>query len=78
MLIFINHPHVDCVQISQPISDHSYKKHIIDVVHASNNNTPYSVDLKKEYKVKNNWQLFIDQRENRICFVVWSIDTELY
>lgn len=36
------------------------------------------IDLKKEYKDKNNWQLFIDFREKRICFVIWSIDPELY
>ena len=76
LLMFINHS--DCVQMSQPISDNSYKKHILDVVHATNHNTPYSIDLKKEYKDKNNWQLFIDNREKRICFVIWSINPELY
>ena len=52
--------------------------HIKDVVNASINNTPYSVDLSKKNKDKNNWQLFIDNREKRLCFVIWSINQELY
>lgn len=75
---FINTPHVVCVQITQPNTDASYKKHIKDVVNASINNTPYSVDLSKKNKDKNNWQLFIDNREKRLCFVIWSINQELY
>lgn len=39
LLMFINHS--DCVQMTQPKSDNSYKKHILDVVHATNHNTPY-------------------------------------
>ena len=56
----------------------SYKKHITDVVNASITNTPYSVDLQEKYKDKINWQLFIDNREKRLCFVIWSINEELY
>jgi len=69
---FIKNPDVVCIQISKPNSDSSYKKHITDVVSANINNTPYSVDLAKKYKDKNNWQLFIDNREKRLCFVIWS------
>jgi len=75
---FINNENVVCAQISQPNTDSSYKKHISDVVSASINNTPYSVDLVEKYKEKNNWQLFIDNREKRLCFVIWSINEELY
>jgi len=77
-LNFINDPTVLCAQISRPSSDSSYKKHITDVVNASMNNTPYSVDLEDKFKNKNNWQLFIDNREKRLCLVIWSIDKELY
>ena len=67
-----------CAQISQPNTNSSYKKHITDVVNASITNTPYSVDLVEKFKDKNNWQLFIDNREKRLCFVIWSINEELY
>jgi hypothetical protein len=76
LLNFINNPKVLCAQITQPNTNSSYKKHITDVVNASISNTPYSIDLKD--KDKNNWQLFIDNREKRLCFVVWSINQELY
>lgn len=75
---FINNQQVVCAQISQPNTDSSYKKHITDVVNASITKTPYSVDLVEKYKDKNNWQLFIDNREKRLCFVIWSINEELY
>ena len=75
---FINNQQVVCAQISQPNTNSSYKKHITDVVNASITNTPYSVDLVEKYKDKNNWQLFIDNREKRLCFVIWSINEELY
>lgn len=75
---FIINPLVICAQISQPNTKSSYKKHITDVVNAGNNNTPYSVDLTEKHKGKNNWQLFIDNREKRLCFVIWLIDELLY
>ena len=75
---FINNPDVVCAQITKPEGDNSYKKHITDVVNASISNTPYIVDQKKENKGKNNWQLFIDNREKRLCIVIWSINEELY
>ena len=75
---FINTENVDCTQITQPVSESSYKKHITDVVNASIANTPFSIDVKKENKDKNNWQVFIDNREKRLCFVIWSIDKNLY
>jgi hypothetical protein len=75
---FINNPSVSCAQISQPNTNSSYKKHITDVVNASINNNPYSVDLGEKFKDKNNWQLFIDNREKRLCFVIWSINQVLY
>jgi hypothetical protein len=78
ILNFILNKDVFCVQITHPKSDNSYKKHITDVINAYNNNTPYSVDLKNENKSKNNWQVFIDDKENRLCFVVWCIDKNLY
>ena len=75
---FITHPDVVCVQISLPKTKPSYKKHITDVVNANLTNTPYSIDLKEESKSINNWQLFIDYKEKRLCFVIWCINERLY
>ena len=73
---FIKNETVICSQITQPKADSSYKKHILDVVNASISNTPYSIDQKN--KEKNNWQAFIDGKELRLCFVIWSIDNTIY
>ena len=78
LLQFINESDVVCAQISQANSEISYKKHITDVINANNSGTPYSVDLQKSLKNKSNWQLFLDNRENRLCFVIWCIDENLY
>lgn len=75
---FISNPQVICAQITQPNTNSSYKKHITDVVNASTTNTPYSVSLVEKYKDKNNWQLFIDNKEKRLCFVIWCINQDLY
>ena len=75
---FIKNKNVCCAQITQPKTNNSYKKHITPVVNASISNTRYSIDLTQKYKDKNNWQCFIDNKENRLCFVVWSLDEVLY
>lgn len=75
---FIKSKNVCCAQITQPKTNNSYKKHITPVVNASISNTQYSIDLTQKYKDKNNWQCFIDNKENRLCFVVWSLDEVLY
>jgi hypothetical protein len=78
LLDFINNPLVTCAQISKPVTDNSYKKHITDVVNAGNNKTPYSLSLSEKFKNINNWQLFIDSRKQRLCFVIWSLNKDLY
>jgi hypothetical protein len=79
LLNFINTDGVKCGQITKPGDDNSsYKKHIIDVVNAKNNNTPFIIDLKPKLKEINNWQVFIDTKEKRLCVVIWSIDETLY
>jgi hypothetical protein len=75
---FIMHEDTECAQTSKPKTDTSIKKHITDVVHASINNKPYSVDLKPKFKTTNNWSLFIDNIHFRLCIVVWSLDHDLY
>jgi len=73
---FINNPEVICAQISQPKTDKSYELNITNVVNASNKNSPYNPHPVE--KDKNNWQLFIDNREKRLCFVIWCMNEELY
>ena len=75
---FIINPIVECSKISQPIKNKSYHRHIITLINSSKKNTAVSLDLEEKYKNKNNWQVFIDNRENRLCFVVWSLDQTLF
>ena len=71
----------DCVQTSKPqVDDYgkkqsSYTRHITDVVSASENNRKFSVDVKLADKEKNNWQVFIDSKHRRLCFVLWEINS---
>ena len=71
---FINNPNVHCVKTSMPSEEASYKRHIIDVVNNSLSRTKSSLDLKDTDKAKNNWQVFIDEKEHRLCFVIWTPD----
>ena len=57
-----------------PSEEASYKRHIIDVVNNSLSRTKSSLDLKDTDKAKNNWQVFIDEKEHRLCFVIWTPD----
>jgi hypothetical protein len=66
---------VECLQITTPKTEGSYKKHILDII---KKNKPCSIDLKKEQKDINNWQVFIDNKGNRLCFVLWVVDELLY
>lgn len=74
---FIDNNDVISAQITRPTTDSSYKKHITDVVNANTEKKPFIIDLQEKNKNKNNWQLFIDDREYRLCFVIWCID-DLY
>ena len=75
---FINNNIVICQQISVPVADGSYARHITNTISKSIKKEPFSIDVKEEFKKINNWQVFIDKRENRLCFVLWVIDNELY
>jgi len=74
--IFINN--TKCIQITQPNSVKSYDKHIIDAVDAYNKNMVFILDVNKTHKTKNNWQVYIDNKELRLIFVIWSLDKTLY
>ena len=69
---FILNPNVSCLQISTPKSKMSYKKHITDIVNASCNDAQYIIDLDETKKDKCNWQMFVDDKLYRLCFVLWT------
>ena len=78
LLGFITHPDVTCSQATKPLADNSYKKHISPLVNNAFTNTPYSIDFTQEQKVKNTWNLYIDNREHRVCILLWVVDETLY
>lgn len=64
-----------CFQISCPGVDtaRSYKIHIEDVVNAFDEDRKYGVmDVKEEFKKKSCWQVYIDEKENRLC-ILWQV-----
>lgn len=68
----------DCFQITMPKADNSYKKHILNLVKASQNNKPTDIDvIKKSDSPKYNadksfFNCYVDDRENRFVFMVWN------
>lgn len=75
---FINNNIVICQQITNSDADGSYVKHIVNSVSKSDKREPFSIDVTKKFKEINSWQVFIDNRENRLCFVLWVVNNELY
>jgi hypothetical protein len=64
-----------CFQISCPGVDtaRSYKIHIEDVVSAFEEDRKYGLmDVKEEFKKKSCWQVYIDEKENRLC-ILWQV-----
>ena len=65
----------NCFQISCPGvgTTRSYKIHIEDVVSAFEEDRKYGLmDLKEEYKKRSCWQVYIDEKENRLC-ILWQV-----
>jgi len=64
-----------CFQISTPgiETTRSYKIHIEDVVAACEEDRKYGVmDVKEEFKKRSCWQVYIDEKENRLC-ILWQV-----
>ena len=78
LLHFIQHPDVVTGKISSVSSSSSYKKRIINVVNAALKKKPYSVEIYSKHKKNNYWNLYIDDKEHRLCFVFWVLDDTLY
>jgi hypothetical protein len=64
-----------CFQFSFPgvTTQRSYKIHIEDVVNAYKNNSKYGLmDCTEDNKKRSCWQVYIDEKENRLC-VLWQV-----
>jgi hypothetical protein len=77
LLTFIKDKQNTCLRILEPKTKNAYNLYINDVVKAAENNIPFNLDLPSKSKEKNNWQLYIDNIEKRLCFIVWC-DNETY
>jgi hypothetical protein len=76
---FITHPDVKKKQATAPDPvKPSYYKHIVNPVQKAKANQSFSIDLSPSDKENSNWQCFIDIKDNRLVFIVWSLDPELY
>lgn len=60
------------IQITCPTTENSYKKHILDLVNAAKSNKPFCIDINGNDKKRNCYNIYIDNKENRICFVIWN------
>lgn len=66
------------IYVTEPNTDNSYKKHIIDYVKKYQNGTRCGlIDIKwksrdKEYYYKKCWMTFIDNRKNRLIILLWD------
>lgn len=60
-------------QCTQPGPDTtSYKKHVIDLVKAQNENKTFIVDKKASLETQNWFNSYIDVVHGRLCFIVWN------
>ena len=50
----------------------NYDKHITDTVNAYNEKRKIATDIMKKDMDKNCYAVFLDQKENRICMIVWN------
>jgi hypothetical protein len=60
------------LQITHPEADGSYKRHIEDMVRWAAADKPASIDVHLDEKNTDNWQAFIDSRENRVIITIWN------
>lgn len=77
LLNFIKEKKNSCLRIYQPKIKTLYKVYIEDVINAANNKIPYNLDLPSQSKAKNNWQMYIDNVQKKLCFII-SCDNETY
>jgi len=61
---YINELKYENIQISQPATDNSYKKHIVAGYNAYKDNKKWKIDVNKDDIEKNSWMAFIDNIES--------------
>ena len=69
----------DCLRVSKPkyvalSKNVSYTKHITNTVSAYQDNRTFSIGMNDDTKQNNNWQVFIDTINYRLCFVIWELN----
>ncbi len=74
--VYQNLMEYELYQFAVAASDTTYKKYVLDIVRKAETNTPTTIGLSDEAdasrsKKKNNWQAFIDDRENRVIISIW-------
>lgn len=61
----------ECLQITEPKAEKSYKKNIEAVVKASIENRKYALNIKEEDREKNTWQAAFDSAGKRLVFIIY-------
>jgi RNase P/RNase MRP subunit p29 len=72
LLDFIQNKDNKCIRIYEPKVSSLYKVFVEDLVHAATNNIPYNIDHDTNRDETNNWQMYMDNKKNRWCFIVWG------
>jgi hypothetical protein len=53
-------------QISMPVEENSYKKHILDLVKAAQEGKNFSIDISNKFVDKDVYQIFLDKNEKQL------------
>jgi hypothetical protein len=70
LLDFINVKKNTCLKIFQPKRNSDYKVYVLDIIEAADKNIPFSLQQPQKMKEKNNWQMYIDNKGYRLCFII--------
>ena len=60
-----------CIQVTTPIAENSYKKHILDVEKKVQAQEKFVMDIKKVDKNTNSCQFYIDNKKKRVFVIVY-------
>jgi hypothetical protein len=77
LLNFINCKDNICSRIYEPKTANLYKVNISDLIDAAQNKIPFNLDCQLKKHEKNNWQMYVDNKQKKLCFII-SNDNESY
>jgi hypothetical protein len=60
-----------CIQVTTPIAENSYKKHILDVEKKVLAHEKFAIDIPKVHKKINSCQFYIDSKKKRVFVIVY-------